>query len=357
MFIFEMTISRNLSMRFLFFSNSFLISLFNKPLKATVVLLLVVAIVLIFPPQVKSYGYPENNSAYLSPQQTGPVYDLGGGGPDVDEAIQWMINKVREPRSYEKKVDVIVIRNSGGDGYNEPILEMDGVSSVKTLIISDREEASKENVVKNIEDAEVIFFAGGDQCQYLRNYLNTGVDRAVKSVIARGGAVGGTSAGAMIQSDFVFDACSKTVTSETSLEDPYQDISLRQNFFHWNNLQSTVIDTHFYERDRMGRLMTFVARLLRDGRSSDALGIGIDEGTSLIVDQNGLATVVGDNFVYFVLGDHLPKKCEPQKPLTFRNFKIWKKKSDETFDLSNRALNNDYYKVSVKNGVILTDPY
>ena len=111
---------------------------------------------------------------------------------------------------------------------------------------------------------------------------------------------------------------------EVSLEDPYQDISLRQNFFHWNNLQSTVIDTHFYERDRMGRLMTFVARLLRDGRSSDALGIGIDEGTSLIVDQNGLATVVGDNFVYFVLGDHLPKKCEPQKPLTFRNFKIWK---------------------------------
>ena len=107
----------------------------------------------------------------------------------------------------------------------------------------------------------------------------------------------------------------------------------------------------------MGRLMTFVARLLRDGRSSDALGIGIDEGTSLIVDQNGLATVVGDKFVYFVLGDHLPKKCEPQKPLTFRNFKIWKKKSDETFDLSNRASKNDYYKVSVKKGVILTDPY
>ena len=359
MFIFEMTISRNLSMRFLFFSNSFLISLFNKPLKATVVLLLVVAIVLIFPPQVKSYGYPENNSAYLSPQQTGPVYDLGGGGPDVDEAIQWMINKVRGPRSYEKKVDVIVIRNSGGNGYNEPILEMDGVSSVKTLIISDREEASKENVVKNIEDAEVIFFAGGDQCQYLRNYLNTGVDRAVKSVIARGGAVGGTSAGAMIQSDFVFNACSDKVISETALESPYEDITLNQDFFYWENLQDTIIDTHFSERDRMGRLMTFVARLLRDGRASDALGIGVDENTSLIVDQNGLAEVVGvrDGFVYFVSGDHLPEKCEPQTPLTFSRFKIWKRGNGETFDLRNRALNDDYYEVSVENGKIDSNPY
>ena len=66
---------------------------------------------------------------------------------------------------------------------------MDGVGSAKTLIISDREEATRKNIVADIEDAEVIFFTGGDQCQYLRNYLNTEVDRGVKSVIARGGAI------------------------------------------------------------------------------------------------------------------------------------------------------------------------
>ena len=344
-------------MRFLFLLNSLLISLFNKSLKVTVVLLLIVAIGLVFPPQAKSYSYPKNNSADLSLQQAGPVYDIGGGGLDVDAAIQWMINQVRGCYSCEKKVDVIVIRDSGNDAYNEPILAMDGVDSARTLIISDREDATEENVIEDIQNAEVIFFAGGDQCQYLRNYLNTGVDRAVNSVIARGGAIGGTSAGAMIQSDFVFNACSDTVTSETALKNPYEDITLSQNFFHWENLQDTIIDTHFYERDRMGRLMTFVARLLRDGISSTVLGIGVDENTSLIVDQNGLAKVVGDKFVYFVLGDHLPEKCEPQMPLTFSRFKIWKRGNGETFDLGNRVLTDDYYEVSVKNGEINSNPY
>lgn len=73
-----------------------------------------------------------------------------------------MINKVWEFCFYEKKVDVIVICNFGGNGYNELIFEMDGVSLVKILIILDWEEVLKENVVKNIEDVEVIFFVGGD---------------------------------------------------------------------------------------------------------------------------------------------------------------------------------------------------
>ncbi|MGD1702071.1 cyanophycinase [Dapis sp. BLCC M229] len=319
------------------------------------VLLLIVAIVLVFPPQAISYSY--DNSVNLSLQQAGPAYDLGGGGLDVDEAIQWMINQVRGCYSCTNRIDVIVIRHSGGDAYNQALVAMDGVYSVKTLIISDRENAKEENVVEQIQNAEVIFFAGGDQCQYLRNYRNTGVHRAIKSVIARGGAVGGTSAGAMIQSNFVFNACSETVTTKTALKNPYKDITLSQDFFHWENLQDTIIDTHFSERNRMGRLMTFVARLLRDGISSEVLGIGIDENTSLIVDQNGLAKVVGDKFVYFVLGDHLPEECEPQTPLTFSRFKIWKKGNGETFDLSNRVLNDDYYQISVENGKIDSNPY
>ena len=337
--------------------NSLLISVFKKLLKITVVLLLIVAIVLVFRPLVKSYSYLEKNLASFSLQQATPVYNFGGGGLDVDEAIQWMINQVRGCYSCTRRVNVIVIRHSGTNAYNQAILAMDGVNSAKTLIISEREDAKEENVVEQIQNAEVIFFAGGDQCQYLRNYRNTGVDQAVNSVIARGGGIGGTSAGAMIQGNFVFNGCSETVTSKTALKNPYKDITLSQDFFHWENLHNTIIDTHFSERDRMGRLMTFVARLLRDGISSEVLGIGIDENTSLIVDQNGLAKVVGDKFVYFVLGDHLPEECEPQTPLTFSRFKIWKRGNGETFDLGNRVLTDDYYEVSVENGEINSNPY
>lgn len=313
---------------------------------------------MVFSTQKKSYSYLENNSINLSlsVMYSGPVYNFGGGGLDIDSAIQWMINQVRGCNSCTDKIDVIIIRDSGSDAYNQPILDMDGVDSVETLIISDREDGQKENIVDPIENAEVIFFAGGDQCQYLRNYRNTEVDKAVQSVIAKGGAVGGTSAGAMIQSNFVFSACSETVTSKTALKDPYQDITLEQGLFNWQNFQGTIIDTHFHERDRMGRLMTFVARLVRDGIFETALGIGIDEDTSLIVDQSGLAEVVGNGFVYFVLGDHLPEECNPQTPLTFSGFKIWKKGNGETFDLNHRPSTADY-QVSVENGELDSSPY
>ncbi|NEP38139.1 MAG: type 1 glutamine amidotransferase-like domain-containing protein [Okeania sp. SIO2G4] len=344
-------------MKFISLSYLFLLltSLSRKLLKVIVMFCLIITIALIFPTQAKSDSYLEN-SINLSLMYSGPVYNFGGGGLDIDSAIQWMINQVRGCNSCRKKVDVIVIRDSGSDAYNRPILDMDGVDSVETLIISHREDAQKEKIINQIENAEVIFFAGGDQCQYLRNYRNTEVDKAVNSVIAKGGAVGGTSAGAMIQSNFVFNACSETVTSKTALNDPYEDISLDEGLFYRQKFQGTVIDTHFYERDRMGRLMTFVARLLRDGISDTALGIGIDEDTSLIVDKSGLAEVVGNGFVYFVLGDHLPEECNPQIPLTFSGFKIWKKGNGETFDLNHRPSIADY-QVSVENGELDSSPY
>lgn len=308
------------------------------------------------PRETKAIAYLDGNVADVSPQMVGPSYNIGGGGPDVDAAIQWMINQVRGCETCSEKVDVVIIRDSGGVGYNQAILAMDGVDSVETLTISVRVDADRKNRVDKIENAEVVFFAGGDQCQYLRNYRNTGVERAIESVVERGGAVGGTSAGAMIQSDFVFNACSHTVTSQTALMNPYKDVHLDSGLFHWQHLQGTIIDTHFYERDRMGRLMAFVARLLRDGISDRVLGIGINEGTSLIVDQNGLAQVVGDGYVYFVLGDHLPEKCEPQTPLTFTDFKIWKKGDGETFDLKNRPSISDYQR-SVKDGKLISSSF
>ena len=341
--------------------NSFLVLLFEQSLKITVILLLMVNLILVFPAQAESYSVTEKNFTNLSLAkgfpQAGPVYNLGGGGLDIDDAIQWMINQVRGCNSCANMVDVVIIRESGDTGYNQAISAMDGVESVKTLFIINREDATKENIPDQIQDAEVIFFAGGDQCQYLRNYRNTRVDQAVKSVIAKGGAIGGTSAGAMIQSYFVFNACSDTVSSETALQDPYEDIILNQGLFNWENFQNTIIDTHFYERDRMGRLITFIARLLRDGISDSILGIGIDENTSLIVDKNGLAKVVGDEFVYFVLGDHLPEECEPQTALNFRGLKVWKRGEGETFNLNNRLSNDDYYQISVENGQLNSTPY
>jgi cyanophycinase len=301
------------------------------------------------PSQAQLSRYFSGNSEDINPPLSGAVYNLGGGGTDVDPAIQWMINTVRGCTDCQTTVDVVVIRDTGSNGYNPPILQMDGVDSVETLIISNRQDADHPDIIQTIQQAEVIFFAGGDQCNYVRNYRNTGVETAVKSVIAKGGAVGGTSAGAMIQSDFVFNACGESVNSVQALSNPYEDISLTNNFFDWKYLENTVIDTHFNQRDRMGRLITFLARLIRDGETKIALGIGIDEETSLMINQAGLGRVIGAGSVYFILAENFPEQCEPQTPLTFKNYRVWQKSAGDTFDFAHFPQTSDQW-ISVEQG-------
>ena len=106
----------------------------------------------------------------VRPSLAGPVLSLGGGGPDVDDAIQWMINQVRGSTNSGTKVNVVVLRTNGNHDYNRLIYAMKGVNSVETLLIRNRQEANKAEIYEKVRNADVIFFAGGDQCQYIRNW-------------------------------------------------------------------------------------------------------------------------------------------------------------------------------------------
>lgn len=316
----------------------------------------IIAIASILPVEAKVTPNLKGNPANVNPSLQGPVFNLGGGGSDVDEAIQWMINRVRGCTNCARKVDVVVLRASGDDSYNQPIYQMKGVDSVQTFVITNRKDANNPEIANKVQNAEVIFFAGGDQCKYIRNWKNTKLETAVKSVYARGGGIGGTSAGAMIQSDFVYNACANSIETEDALADPYRDISFTYNFFSWGNLKGTIVDTHFYKRERMGRIMAFIARQIKDGVAKSALGIAVSEDTSVVVDKNGRAKVMGKGPAYFILGDRTPEVCEKRTPLTYSNYKIWKVNSGDTFNLKNRPTTG-YYLRSVKRGRIDSDPY
>lgn len=301
--------------------------------------------------------YLIGNPADVNPMLYGPVLNIGGGGPDVDPAIQWMINEVRGCANCSTKVDVVVLRSSGGNGYNAPIYSMSGVDSVETLVITNRRYTYDQRVINTVRNAEIIFFAGGNQCDYIKIFKGTPIETAIESVYSRGGAIGGTSAGAAIQGEFVFDGCNGSPISSEALNNPYHRyISFTYDFFSWSFLNSVIFDTHFYQRDRMGRLMSFVARQIREGRSSSALGIGIDEETSLVINRNGVARVMGYGYVYFVLGDRFPELCEPGHPLSYSNFKIWRVGPNGTFNLANRPTSG-YYTINVYNGVLSGNPY
>ncbi len=156
----------------------------------------------------------------------------------------------------------------------------------------------------------------------------------------------------MIQGEWIFNSCSDAVTSDDALDDPYEDILFTNNLFQWSALKGTIVDTHFYKRDRMGRAITFVARLLRDGISDRALAIGIDEDTSLAIDRQGIAQVMSDDqdgSVYFIFSDRQPEVCEPETPLSFSDYRIWRVRDGETFDLKNIPTTGNY-QISVSQG-------
>jgi cyanophycinase len=285
------------------------------------------------PPALRRYLTGNPADATL-PALRGPAHDLGGGGLDVDPAIQWMVDSVRGCSACAARADVVVLRASGSDGYNGPIAAMDGVDSVETLVFAERGPADDPAVEETVQAAEVVFFAGGDQCDYVRRFRGTRLHAAVDAVQARGGGVGGTSAGLAILGEFVYDACTGSVDSGQALADPYhRAISFTRDFFAWPQLQGVLFDTHFAQRDRMGRLVAFLARQIQDGAATRAVGVGVSEGTSLILGPAGVATVMGDGPVHVVLAEHPPEVCRAGTALTYMGLRHWRLGAGDRIDL------------------------
>jgi len=309
----------------------------------------------------------------------GPVLDLDGGSKNFD-GIQPMINKVRGCANCPPRIDIVVIsattfdvtnpfssssalnrnRKRTAEFYTTPISKMEGADSVELLYFTDPADANGEEAARTIESAEIVFIAGGSQCDYLKAFRGTRVEKAIEAVYKRGGGIGGSSAGQAVLGDFIFDGCNVTtmaLTSEIALADPYDsNISFSRDLFNWKFLKNTITDQHVVERDRIGRTFAFVARQLQDGKAKMVHAIAVDQGTSVVVDRGGIATVVGTGNSYFITGDHKPEVCEKGKPLTYSNFKVWRVKSGEAFNLKKRP-KNGYYAVSVTEGKLSRDPY
>jgi cyanophycinase-like exopeptidase len=115
-----------------------------------------------------------------------------------------------------------------------------------------------------------------------------------------------------------------------------------------------ITDSHFAARNRMGRLITFMARIIEDGWAEQARGIGIDERTALAVSENGLATVFGRGAVYFLETPGAPEVCRKTTPLTFQNVSVYRISGAEAqFDLGSwTGQGGTAYSLSAMEGVL-----
>lgn len=259
-----------------------------------------------------------------------PTLVLMGGGPDVDDAFKWMIKKAGGG-------NFVIIRSRGTDAYNPYVYAMGGVTSVETITIPSREAASDPFVIARIQGAEALFIAGGDQSDYVKFWKGTPVQTAIEALASKNIPIGGTSAGLSVMSKFVFSALNGTITSAAALANPYdKEVTLERDFLTLPDMGGLIVDPHMDARDRMGRLITFMARIVNDGWTGSVHGLGVDVETALLV-EGGNATRVGAGSAYFLRTVGLPEVCKPKTPLTYRNITTQRLSGGASFDMRNWA--------------------
>jgi cyanophycinase len=288
--------------------------------------------------------------APVTPQ--GPGLILMGGGVEPDAAFTWWTPLVNGG-------DVVVIRTSGSDGYNDYLFsEIGGVDSVETLRVDTAAFANHAYVAWRIETAEAVFMAGGDQWTYLSAWKGTALEDAMHTAWSRGAVIGGTSAGLAVLGDRVFSAEFGTVYPDEVLDDPYNAyMSFEDDFLNLPPLQGWVTDSHFAERDRMGRLLGFVGRWIEDGGPVPARGIGVDEQTALVVGPTGLGEVVGSGSVYVIRASGPADTCDPGVPLQM-SAQLWTLSAGDTLTLPDGAASVGSTDLAASGGsTIPVDPY
>jgi cyanophycinase len=276
-----------------------------------------------------------------------PGFVLIGGGKDPDPAFRWLLER-------SGGGDIVVIRSSGADGYNHYMMEMAHPNSVESIVIANAEAAQDPFVVERIRRAEALFIAGGDQWNYIRLWKDGPVGQAIQSLIDKGVPVGGTSAGLAVLGEYYFSAEHDSVTSAQALANPFDErVQVGSGFLQIPALKGLITDSHFHARDRMGRTLVFLARMLEGDKLQEARGIAIDERTAVLSEKDGKVVVVGEGSAYFVRARQPAEICKPGVPLTARGFEVYRLAAGGDFDLKTwKGQGAAAYTLNVEAGVV-----
>ena len=219
-----------------------------------------------------------------------------GGGTDVDAAFQWMCQRAGGG-------DFLVIRTTGTDAYNPYIQQLcPQMDSVETIIITSVTGANSAYVSSHIQNAEALGSPVATSRRMLRLWRGTAVQTGVNFLLnSKQAPVGGTSAGLAVLSQFIYTGALGSVTSSQALANPFHRyVTLDRDLFQSSLGVNKLYDSHFVTRDRLGRSLAFLARIVNNGWATQPRAIGIDEETALLVLPNGAATMVGVGAAYFL---------------------------------------------------------
>lgn len=224
----------------------------------------------------------------------GAVLLVGGGSEDYgdwsDRPYGWMVEQagygtiavLSDDRSATEWIPDYFVSLGAQDAYN--------------VIVPDTATANSDAAVNAILSADGIFVKGGDQGDYLDVWLNTRLSAALVQRFSEGAVMAGTSAGAMIQGEIIYDAQNGSIYPYEALANPYAP-TLTLSYGFLNTVPGFVVDTHFTARGRLGRLGPFMGRAFTDFGLKVG-GIGVDQESALAIYPDGTtAEVMGGGAV------------------------------------------------------------
>jgi cyanophycinase len=201
-----------------------------------------------------------------------------------------------------------------------------GVRHISKLEIRDRSEATDQRKVRTLDDATAVFFTGGDQLRITSQIGDSSVFERVTEMYESGGLIVGTSAGASVM-------CETMIVGGADEESHKVEDSLRLAS-GLGLIQGVIIDQHFSERGRMGRLLGAIAQNPKN------IGLGIDENTAIIIERERSFYVLGGGAVYVIDGEGITASNiaeeEPNRTASIFDVKLHVLSQGDRFDLSAR---------------------
>ncbi len=209
----------------------------------------------------------------------GALVLAGGGVRDSVIAVRFLeLAGGRDAR-------IVVIPTAGSDtAYGPDFGGLDafralGAENLMVLHTRDRSVADGEAFVQPLREADAVWFTGGRQWRLVDAYLGTKVEEELRRLLVRGGAIGGSSAGATIQGSFLVRGDTRGNT-----------VMMGDHQIGFGFLRHTAIDQHLLRRNRHFDLIEVV------DAHPELLGIGIDENTAIVVQGDAFA-VIGAGYV------------------------------------------------------------
>lgn len=214
----------------------------------------------------------------------GPILLIGG---HEDKEGDREILKAFAERAGPGRIVIATVASHEPEGYFDAYKEAFGALGVTDLVelyVEERSDSGTKKALETLEGAVGVFFSGGDQLRISSQIGDTEVEKRIVELHRQGAVLAGTSAGA-------------SVMSETMLVKGPSGESYRIGELHMapglGLLPNVIVDQHFAERGRYGRLLGAVAHNPR------LLGVGVDEDTALMI-EDGVGTVIGCGAVYVV---------------------------------------------------------